>query len=220
MSKITCVVLLCLVFAVLAPAGETKKTVLKFEKKFDTAPTGWKVDQTGEGEGSQWKVVADKTSPSKTGWVLMQVAEAGGRIFNLCVANDTNYQDLELTVWVKSGKGEIDQGGGPLWRYQDANNYYTARWNPIEKNFRLYHIVNGKRTQLATAEDIDIDATKWHTITIRHQGNKIECSLNGKKLLSVEDDAITKAGRIGLWTKADAQTFFAQLEAVALKGKE
>src|SRR5438132_12345744 len=27
-------------------------------------PSGWKADKTGKGEGSVWKVVADKTAPS------------------------------------------------------------------------------------------------------------------------------------------------------------
>ena len=35
----------------------------------------------------------------------------------------------------------MDQGGGPVWRYQDANNYYIARMNPLEDNYRVYKVV-------------------------------------------------------------------------------
>jgi hypothetical protein len=41
-------------------------------------------------------------------------------------------------------------------------------------------------------------------------GDHIECFLDGKKLLDVRDSSITGAGKVGLWTKADAQTSFDQ----------
>ena len=31
-----------------------------------------------------------------------------------------------------------------------AKNYYVARFNPLEDNFRLYKVLAGKRIQLAT----------------------------------------------------------------------
>ena len=42
-------------------------------------------------------------------------------------------------------------------------------------------------------------------------GNAITCSINGKKLIETTDDTFTKAGRVGLWTKADAQSYFDDL---------
>lgn len=32
--------------------------------------------------------------------------------------------------------------------------------------------------------------------------------MDGKKYLDVKDDTFTKAGKVGLWTQADAQTSF------------
>ena len=57
-------------------------------------------------------------------------------------------------------------------------------------------------------------------IRIVQQGKKIECYFNGKKYLEAEDDTFTAAGRVGLWTKADAQTRFAGLTVRELKSKE
>jgi hypothetical protein len=111
-------------------------------------------------------------------------------------------------VSLKSIRGEIDQGGGVVWRYQDANNYYIARYNPLESNYRVYKVVDGKRTQLDTKEEIELPEGRWHTLQIRHAGEQIECSLNGKKLLEAKDATFTKPGKIGLWTKADAETHF------------
>jgi hypothetical protein len=45
----------------------------------------------------------------------------------------------------------------------------------------------------------------------------MECSLNGKKQLEAKDATFAKAGKIGLWTKADAQTYFDKIEIAAIK---
>ncbi|MCI0458675.1 MAG: DUF1080 domain-containing protein [Gemmataceae bacterium] len=194
-------------------ADEPKVRTFKFSKEeVDKAPTGWKVARTGAGEGSAWKVVADPTAPSKTGVVLAQVAESPASTFNLCVADGTSYQDVEVKVAFKSVKGETDQGGGVMWRYVDANNYYVARYNPLEKNFRVYKVVAGKRTQLESKRDIEVKAGEWHTLSVKMVGNKIECALNGTKHLEANDDAFAKAGAVGVWTKADAHTYFDDLQ--------
>ena len=52
---------------------------------------------------------------------------------------------------------------------------------------------------------------KWFTLSVRHDGEAITCLLDGKKYLEVKDGAITKAGKVGLWTKANAQTYFDEL---------
>lgn len=171
-------------------------------------PKGWKAAQTGKGEGSVWKVLADDTAPSQSRFVLAQTAESPSALFNLCVADDTSYKDVEVIVAFKAMKGVNDQGGGVCWRYQDANNYYIARMNPLEDNYRLYRVVAGKRIQLATKEDLKVLVGTWHTLTITMVGDHIECSLDGKKHLEAKDDTFTKTGKVGLWTKADAQTYF------------
>ncbi len=175
-------------------------------------PSGWTAAKTGKGEGSVWKVAADPTAPSKKGYVLAQTAVGPNALFNLCVADDTSYTDVEITVAFKPVKGDKDQGGGLVWRYQDANNYYLARFNPLEDNYRLYKVAAGKRIQLATKEDLKAAAGEWHTLKVMMRGDQIECSLNGKQYLEAKDTTFTKAGKIGLWTKADAQTFFDDLK--------
>jgi hypothetical protein len=176
-------------------------------------PPGWVAAKTGEGPGSVWKVVEDATAPSAGKALAQTSAEGPKRLFNLCVAKKSSFRDIELSVAFKAVAGKIDQGGGPMWRYTDAKNYYLARMNPLENNFRVYKVVAGKRTQLATA-DLKIDAAKWHTLRVVHTGKHIECYFDGKRYLDVKDDTFPKAGKIGLWTKADAQTHFADLRAV------
>lgn len=171
-------------------------------------PSGWTADKTGKGDGSVWKLVDDATAPSKTGVALAQTAEGPSALFNLCVANDTNYKDVTISVAFKAMRGKLDQGGGVVWRYQDANNYYVARMNPLEDNYRVYKVINGKRIQLETEEDVKAPVGTWHILKIIHKGDQIECYLDDKKVLQAKDNTIEKAGKVGLWTKADAQTHF------------
>ena len=83
--------------------------------------------------------------------------------------------------------------------------------NPLEKNFRLYKVVKGVRLQLQTVEGLEAATGAWHTIKIRQVGKHITCYLDDVKHLEDDDETFPTAGKIGLWTKADAQTYFDQL---------
>lgn len=205
------------VFSVRAPGQGQKTLTLTFAKDdLGKVPKDWKADQTGEGEGSVWKVVADPTAPSKTGYALAQTAEGPAKFFNLCIAQQTQIKDGIIGVDFKAVKGKEDQGGGIVWRYRNAKNYYVCRMNPLEDNFRLYKVVDGKRLQLATTkDDVRIPAGEWHSIKITALGEQIACLLDGKVLLKARDDTFKEAGKVGLWTKADAQTSFDNLTIVA-----
>jgi hypothetical protein len=193
------------------PAGDEKPRTTTFTKdSLGKVPAGWKAERTGKGEGSVWKVVEDATAPGKTGYALAQTAASPSSLFNICVAEDTSAQNVEVTVAFKANAGKKDQGGGIVWRYQDANNYYVARMNPLEDNFRVYKVVAGKRSAEFQDAEVKIPAGEWHTLKIKMVGDHIECFLDGKKYLDVMDASVTKAGKVGLWTKADAQTSFDQ----------
>lgn len=80
--------------------------------------------------------------------------------------------------------------------------------NPLENNFRLFKVVGGKRTQLATKDGLKVPTGEWHTMSVSMKGDQIKCALDGKKYLEVRDGTFTKRGKVGLWTKADAQSHF------------
>ena len=215
--------------AIVATAGNMPAQEWDFEDATaGKVPDGWSTTKTGTGPGSVWKVIEDKTAP-KGPKVLAQVSSEGPKpLFNLCVADKTSYKDLDLSVSVQGVKGRIDQGGGPVWRYQGKDNYYVARINPLEWNYRLYKVVDGKRIHLASAdvelaEDdprIDEDDAllkRWHSIRVVHKGSRIRCYLNGKLLLEAEDTSIETAGKAGFWTKADAVTGFDAFSVAAVE---
>jgi hypothetical protein len=212
---------LAFVFTVLALAGiaagaeEKSRTVTFAKTDSGMLPAGWKAEKTGKGEGSVWKVVEDQTSPSGTGYVLAQTAAGPGALFNLCVAEDTSFKDGEISVAFKAMRGEKDQGGGLVWRYRDHNNYYIARMNPLEDNFRVYKVVDGKRIQLQTKEDLKVKAGEWHTLKIAMTDDHIDCFLDGQKHLEADDSTFKEPGKVGLWTKADAQSYFDDLKIMS-----
>jgi hypothetical protein len=181
----------------------------------DKLPAGWTSAKTGQGPGSVWKVIEDPSAPRGAKVLAQTSSEGPNPLFNLCVADETRLADLELSVSFKAVKGEKDQGGGLVWRFRDANNYYVARMNPLEENFRVYKVVAGRRTQLASAEAA-APVGEWHTIRIVHRRNHIQCYLDGKLQLDTMDDTFSDPGKIGLWTKADAVTSFDDLTAVRI----
>src|SRR5260370_16627992 len=148
MGSATAMAIVALVGAALW-GGEGKERVFKFSKDdVGKGGSGWKAEKSGKGEGSEWKVVEDETAPSKSGVALAQIAKSPGGVFNICVAEDTKYKDVELSVSFKAVAGESDQGGGFVWRYKDNNNNYVCRMNPVEDNYRVYKDGALKRTQL------------------------------------------------------------------------
>lgn len=212
-QRIAVVVGLALIAGVAMAAEEPLRLSLA-QSDLGKLPIGWLEAKTGDAPGSVWKVVADPTAPSKSGLALAQTAKGPSPLYNLCVAVRSHFgRNLHLKVSQRAIDGEIDQGGGLVWLYKDAKNYYITRYNPLEDNFRVYYVKDGKRIQLATKEDLKLDGKAWHTIEVIHKGDAITCTLEGKIKLEVKDSTFTEAGKVGLWTKADARTHFDGFEA-------
>lgn len=159
-------------------------------------------------EVGDWKV-----ADSDKGKALAQLAKNPNSVFNVALITDAKAKDVDLSVRMKALAGEHDQGGGLVWRAKDAKNYYLARYNPLEDNYRLYHVVGGKRTLIQNADITHSDG--WHTLRVTMIGDRITCWYDGKKHLEANDSTITEAGRIGLWSKADAQSHFDELTMTA-----
>jgi hypothetical protein len=159
-------------------------------------------------EVGQWSVVA-----SDKGKALAQSAKNPNAVFNITLISDTNAKDVDLSVRMKAVAGETDQGGGLVWRAADAKNYYLARYNPLEDNYRLYRVVGGKRTHIQNVDIAHSDG--WHTLRVTMTGDQITCYYDGKKYLESKDTTFAGSGKIGLWSKADAQSQFDDLTLAA-----
>ena len=190
----------------------TRQLIPFEETPIGQVPGGWKLEATHPArELAQWSVVNDPNAPPTGDHVLsVKIPHSDRGTFNLLWTDQVSFQNGVIEIKVRAGTGKVDQGGGPIWRVKDQNNYYIARWNPLENNFRVYYVKDGKRVQLDSA-DVDVSASEWHTIRIDHGGDQITGFLDGKKLLEVTDSAFPEGGGVGLWTKADAASFFDDL---------
>ncbi|MEJ7739500.1 MAG: hypothetical protein WKF97_18915 [Chitinophagaceae bacterium] len=189
-------------------------TTLSFEESAEgSLPKDW-VAPTGK-----WMVVTEQNNK-----VLKQSATNSGSTFNICVNSKLVYQDLHLQVKLNAVSGKEDQGGGLVWRYIDKDNYYIVRSNPLEKNVVLYKVENGKRNDLPLVGkgrtygmDAPMAKAKWHALKVSIQGNMFTVLFDGKELFKVKDDTFKEGGLAGVWTKADAQTYFDDLVIQSLK---
>jgi hypothetical protein len=119
-------------------------------------------------EVGRWEVAMDGDNH-----VLAQKAKNEDAVFNVVLADGTRYKDLDLSVRMRAVAGAVDPGGGLVWRARDKDNYYIARYNPLEDNFRVYKVENGKRTQFQSVKIAGDNL--WHTIRITMAGTRITC---------------------------------------------
>ena len=170
--------------------------------------------KTGAGTQEKWEVTTDPTAPSKPNVVAQTSTDQTDYRFPLLVADDGSFLDLDVSVKFKAVSGNIDRAGGLVLRLKDPNNYYIVRANALENNYRLYHVVNGRRSQFAGA-NLKVTSGEWHELRVEAIGNKFTCYYDGNKKIEATDDTFKDAGKVGLWTKADSVTYFDDLKATA-----
>jgi hypothetical protein len=205
------------------PAVATRPSTLSFGVKFNfddaltgQVPKGFVPAETKSvGTPATWRVEALKDDPVHKNAVKVDTKNKEG-VFNLLMSETAYSPDLDVSVAIKAATGEDDQGGGLIWRAKDADNYYITRWNPLEKNIRLYKVEKGVRTTLKSAE-VDVDAKGWHTITVIHRGGAMTVKLDEKVVLEAEDATFKDGGKVGFWTKADASSWFDDLTIAPAK---
>ena len=141
--------------------------------------------------------------------VLAQTEET--QPWAVAILKDQKFDDVDATVRFRPISGREDASGGIIFRAKDGQNYLLVRANALENNFRLYTMVSGKRSTIASARVTEPKLGEWHKIRVTAQGPKIQAYLNDALLLNHDDKTFT-GGWVGLWTKADSVTEFADLE--------
>jgi hypothetical protein len=170
--------------------------------------------KTGGGAQEKWVVTADPMAPSKPNVITQTSTDQTDYRFPLLISDEGSFQDLDLSVKFKAVSGNIDRAGGLVFRLKDPNNYYIVRANALENNYRLYHVVNGRRSQFAGA-NFKVTSGEWHELRVEAVGSKITCYYDGSKKIEATDDTFKDAGKVGLWTKADSVTYFDDLKVTA-----
>ena len=162
-------------------------------------------------ENPKWKFVAGQWGRRASGGrqVLAQTTET--QPWAVAILEDQKFSDVDVSVRFRPISGKEDASGGIVFRAKDGRNYFLVRANALENNFRLYTLVNGKRSTIASARVTEPSLGAWHSIRVVALGPKIQAYLNGTLLLDHSDKTFTD-GWLGLWTKADSVTEFADLE--------
>jgi hypothetical protein len=169
-------------------------------------------------ENPKWKFVAGQWTrrPSGGRQVLAQVVET--QPWAVAILEDQKFDDLDVSVRFRPVSGKEDASGGIIFRAKDGRNYLLVRANARENNFRLYTTVNGKRSTIASARVTEPKLGEWHKIRVVAKGPKIQAYLDDSLLLDHEDKTFM-GGWVGLWTKADSVTEFADLEVIGTPAK-
>jgi hypothetical protein len=184
----------------------------------DQPPKGFEFGYTAAvGKPGKWIVQSEGTNR-----VLAQTDPDSTRSrFPVAVLSDISGSDVDLSVRFKPISGRVDQAAGLVWRYQNQDNYYIVRANALEDNVVLYKVENGRRTDLPVrgegrtyGKKSDVPAGQWSTLRVVARGPLFEVHFNGAKLYEVEDTTFSKAGKVGVWTKADSVTQFDDLTVV------
>ena len=165
---------------------------------FDGRPAGeWKVIETGRA----------KSPPRVLGQLMGKGAE---HAYKTVFVNGITASDLDLEVSLLPIEGKADMGGGLMWRATDDRNYYLTRANPLEQNIRIYRVVKGVRQMLKNFDHV-IDVRQWHTLHVKTSGCRVQVFFDERQVFDLCDETFT-TGKVGLWTKSDAITYFDDLK--------
>ena len=167
------------------------------------APTGWTCGATGKGT-PRWTVEADAAATPQR----KLLRQSGAAPFPWCVKDQTALADGWVEVRFRALAGREDQAGGVVWRWKNGDNYYVARANALENNVSLYYTEGGTRKTLKYV-DAPVAAKVWHTLRVEFAGSRIVVLLDGQRRIELDDRHIGGAGAVGVWTKADSVTEFA-----------
>ncbi|HZH49889.1 MAG TPA: hypothetical protein VFD86_08985 [Nitrospira sp.] len=172
-------------------------------KMFDGRPAG------------EWNILYTEVAQNGKHVLGQLMGKGAEHAYKVILIEGTTATDLDVRVSILPVSGKADMGGGVIWRATDDRNYYLARANPLEQNIRVYRVVNGVRHLLHNF-DQTIVMKQWHSLQVINRGCRIQVFYDEKQVFDICDETFS-AGRIGLWTKSDAVTYFDDLRLRLLK---
>jgi hypothetical protein len=134
--------------------------------------------------------------------------------FPRIVRRNLVFTDVDLGTHCKAESGLIDQVCGLMFHVVDSDNYLLVRSNALEGNIRLYHVVDGVRTETASVNH-DVTAGEYHDLALSTRGASVTVTWDGDVVLEGEEGTFA-SGHVGLWTKADSVTSYDTLNAEEL----
>ena len=181
----------------------------------NTSPAkGWTSAYTNlKGSFPRWEITNSKSDSLSQYVFHLLKTDAHGSEFNLCYTKKIKFLNGAISVKFKADSGHEDQGGGIIYRVKDKNNYYVARYNPLEDNLCFYYVKNSHRRVLKE-ETVILEDKQWHTMKIVQHNAHYVVYLDSENIFQGDDSTFTNAGGVGVWTKADALTSFKDLKVI------
>ncbi|HEY6873928.1 MAG TPA: family 16 glycoside hydrolase [Geobacteraceae bacterium] len=175
---------------------------------FDRDPDG-ALPAGAQAFGGKWEVRAEADAPSRPN-ALCQTGTAQYPALSL---GDRIFADVVVSTGFKPVSGSEDRAAGIIFRIQDRDNYYILRANALEDNVNIYKYAGGRRSVIQEGS-AKVPSGTWQELRVEVKGNTIRGFLNGKLVVEARDDTF-RAGKVGLWTKADSVTCFDNVKATA-----
>jgi len=201
-------------------ASGAERTFNFGEYPFDKTPSNFVSAVTGRGDPGDWKVMLDEApslmpardtnAPAMTQHAVVAQLErvAVDQHFPVLVYNDDKFGDFTFSTRFKIANGSMAQMGGVVFRYQDPKNYYVLVASVLDRHFWFFKIVNGMRSDRLIGPAIDISKNEWHEISVKCDGNHINCLFDGKQIIPMITDDSFSSGKVGFWTKSDSVVYF------------
>ncbi len=172
---------------------------------FDFDPIGGLPKGAGVFSGN-WAIRVEPDAPTQPN----ALCQTGTATFPALFLSDAVYADAVVSVQFKPISGRDDQAAGIIFRIQDKDNYYILRANALENNVNFYKYASGIRSGIKEA-GAKVVSSQWQELRVEVTGNRLQGFLNGQLVNAATDDSY-KAGKVGLWTKADSVTCFDNVE--------
>jgi hypothetical protein len=190
------------------------------EYPVDQTPSNFVSTVTGRGEPGEWKVLLDQApslmpardtnSPAMTHHAVVAQLDrfAMDQHFPVLVCNEDKFDDFTFSTRFKIVDGGMAQMGGIVFRYQNPTNYYVLVASVLDKHFWFFKFVDGVRSEKLIGPAIEIAKNEWHEMSVKCDGNHIDCLFDGKQAIPTVGDSSFKSGRVGFWTKSDSVVYF------------
>jgi hypothetical protein len=130
--------------------------------------------------------------------------------FPIAVARDVdNFENGEISLRFKMIGGTLDRCAGILFDVKPNGDYLTVRFNGTEDDLVLWAFNNGKRSFVRRGvQNVPLELGTWHEIKVAVHRTQLAGYLDGVHLLDYKLAAAV-SGKVGLWSKTDSRTEFA-----------
>ena len=119
------------------------------------------------------------------------------------------FDNGEISVRFMMIGGTLDRCAGILFDVKPNGDYLAVRFNGTEDNVVLWTFDSGKRSFVKRgSETVPLELGTWHELRVTVHGTQLRGYLDGK--LNLEHTlAEPVSGKVGLWSKTDSMTEFA-----------